>query len=178
MSDYYDGTGYRMAFIKDPDNLKRRFFKFRTQSRETNALLFVIGNEVSVSLNIHLWKRAHKPEKTFVGVPGHVLLPDCGGRLPGAARTAGRSGPPSPECCKSLPLCRSSLTHPEFTLRAPPESMSQLNRPVLSQDQQFAVVIDDAFTVHYGPDRISVQHIRTSYVSYYIGGLPASLRRR
>lgn len=46
-SDYYDGTGYRVAFIKDPEK-KRRIFKFRTKSRETNALLFYIGNEVGV----------------------------------------------------------------------------------------------------------------------------------
>lgn len=46
MSDYYDGTGYRMAFIKEPDVMKRRLFKFHTKSRETNALLFYIGNEV------------------------------------------------------------------------------------------------------------------------------------
>lgn len=60
------------------------------------------------------------------------------------------------------------------TLNLP--SKLPLNLPFLPQDQQFAVVIDDAFTVHYGPDRIS--HELTSYASYYIGGLPASLRRR
>uniref|UniRef100_H3DJT5 Laminin, alpha 3 n=1 Tax=Tetraodon nigroviridis TaxID=99883 RepID=H3DJT5_TETNG len=120
VSDYYDGTGYRMAFIKDPDNLKRRFFKFRTQSRETNALLFVIGNE-----------------DTFF-----CLIVE-GGFLVLRGRQAGQD------------------------LRVQSAAKVSL----------FVVVIDDAFTVHYGPDRISVQHIRTSYVSYYIGGLPASLRR-
>lgn len=168
-----------MAFIKDPDDRKRRFFKFRTKSQETNALLFFIGNKVSILLSIYLWKRAYKLAKhTAVDVTGHVFLPDCGGKLPGAARMAGRSGTQSPECCKSVSLCRFSLTHPKFTLQAPPESMCRLNHPVLPQDQQFTVVIDDAFTVHYGPDRISVQHSRTSYVSYYIGGLPTSLRHR
>lgn len=168
-----------MAFIKDPDSRKRRFFKFRTKSRETNALLFFIGNEVSVFLNIYLWNRAYKLGKhTFVDITGHVFLPDCGGWLPGAARKAGRSGTQSPECCKSLSLCRSSLTHLEFSLQAALESTCLLNHPVLPQDQQFTVAIGDAFTVHYGAGRISAQHNRTTYVSYYIGGLPASLRRR
>lgn len=53
-----------------------------------------------------------------------------------------------------------------------------LNLLILPQDQRFAVVIDDAFTVPYGADRISAPHEPTSYVSYYIGGLPAPLRRR
>ncbi|XP_045906061.1 laminin subunit alpha-3-like isoform X2 [Micropterus dolomieu] len=47
VSDYYDGTGYRMAFIKEPDKIKRRLFKFHTNIRETNALLFYIGNDES-----------------------------------------------------------------------------------------------------------------------------------
>ncbi|XP_070764977.1 laminin subunit alpha-3 [Enoplosus armatus] len=47
VSDYYEGTGYRMAFIKEPDKMKRRLFKFHINSRETNALLFYIGNEKS-----------------------------------------------------------------------------------------------------------------------------------
>lgn len=50
-SDYYDGTRYRMAFIKDPGSRKRRFFKFHTKSRETNTLLFFIGTKVSIFLN-------------------------------------------------------------------------------------------------------------------------------
>ncbi|KAG7228737.1 hypothetical protein INR49_008515, partial [Caranx melampygus] len=45
VSDYYDGTGYRMAFIKAPDKKTRRLFRFHTSSRETDALLFYIGNE-------------------------------------------------------------------------------------------------------------------------------------
>lgn len=40
-----------MAFIKDPDDRKRRFFKFHTKSRETNALLFFIGTKVSIFLD-------------------------------------------------------------------------------------------------------------------------------
>ncbi|XP_028259612.1 laminin subunit alpha-3 isoform X2 [Parambassis ranga] len=47
VSDYYEGTGYRMAFLKEPDTIKRRLFKFHTNSRETNALLFYIGKEES-----------------------------------------------------------------------------------------------------------------------------------
>uniref|UniRef100_A0A8D3CTX3 Laminin, alpha 3 n=1 Tax=Scophthalmus maximus TaxID=52904 RepID=A0A8D3CTX3_SCOMX len=47
VSDYYDGTGYRMAFVKGPAKKKKRFFKFHTNSRETDALLFYIGNEES-----------------------------------------------------------------------------------------------------------------------------------
>ncbi|XP_005479284.1 laminin subunit alpha-3 isoform X2 [Oreochromis niloticus] len=47
LSDYYEGRGYRMAFIKDPDWKKRRLFRFHINSRETNALLFYIGNNES-----------------------------------------------------------------------------------------------------------------------------------
>uniref|UniRef100_A0A3B4VLD6 Laminin G domain-containing protein n=1 Tax=Seriola dumerili TaxID=41447 RepID=A0A3B4VLD6_SERDU len=47
VSDYYDGTGYRLAFIKEPDKRTRRLFRFHTNSRETDALLFYIGNEES-----------------------------------------------------------------------------------------------------------------------------------
>lgn len=46
VSDYYEGTGYFKAFLKEPDRTKRRIFKFHINSRETNALLFYIGNEV------------------------------------------------------------------------------------------------------------------------------------
>lgn len=109
---------------------------------------------------------------------GDVFLPDFGGRPPGAARTGGGSRAPSPECRKSVSLRRFTLRTPEFTLQIPPEFTFQLICPVLPQDQQFAVVVDDAFTVHYGPDQISAKHNRTSYVRYYIGGLPASLRHR
>lgn len=42
-SDYYEGTGYRMALIEDKNP---RLFRFHTNSRETDALLFYIGNEV------------------------------------------------------------------------------------------------------------------------------------
>ncbi|XP_029905586.1 laminin subunit alpha-3 [Myripristis murdjan] len=47
VSDYYDGTGYRMALTSNPQKKKRRLFRFHTNSRETNALLFYIGNEDS-----------------------------------------------------------------------------------------------------------------------------------
>ncbi|XP_073332501.1 laminin subunit alpha-3 [Pagrus major] len=45
LHSYYDGTGYRMAFVKEPHKSKRRLLKFHTNSRETNALLFYIGDE-------------------------------------------------------------------------------------------------------------------------------------
>lgn len=45
-SDYYDGTGYRMAFTKEPHEIRRRLYKFDVKSREPNALLFYIGTEV------------------------------------------------------------------------------------------------------------------------------------
>ncbi|TWW57618.1 Laminin subunit alpha-3 [Takifugu flavidus] len=124
-SDYYDGTGYRVAFIKDPKR-NRRIFKFRTKSRETNALLFYIGNK-----------------ETFF-----CLILE-GGLLVLRGREAGK------------------------------ELRVQSAGQVSLFDQQFAVVVDDAFTVHYGPDQISAEHNQgTSYVRYYIGGLPASLRHR
>ncbi|XP_054875241.1 laminin subunit alpha-3 isoform X3 [Amphiprion ocellaris] len=47
VSDFYEGTGYRMALIKEPAKKKKRLIKFHTNSRETNALLFYIGNEDS-----------------------------------------------------------------------------------------------------------------------------------
>ncbi|KAF7659114.1 hypothetical protein LDENG_00003190 [Lucifuga dentata] len=47
VSDYYDGTGYRMAFTNNPDKKIRRLFKFHVNSKETNSLLFYIGNEES-----------------------------------------------------------------------------------------------------------------------------------
>ncbi|XP_047442348.1 laminin subunit alpha-3 [Mugil cephalus] len=47
VSDYYEGTGYRMVFIKKPDMKRRLLFKFHTRSQETNALLFYIGDEDS-----------------------------------------------------------------------------------------------------------------------------------
>ncbi|XP_031724153.1 laminin subunit alpha-3 [Anarrhichthys ocellatus] len=47
VSGYYEGTGYRMAFVKEPHRKKRRLFRFHTKSRETSALLFYIGNEES-----------------------------------------------------------------------------------------------------------------------------------
>ncbi|TNN42163.1 Laminin subunit alpha-3 [Liparis tanakae] len=46
-SGYYEGTGYRMALTKEPTQRKRRLFRFHTNSRETDALLFYIGNEDS-----------------------------------------------------------------------------------------------------------------------------------
>ncbi|KAM6921996.1 uncharacterized protein FYW49_007623 [Xenentodon cancila] len=45
VSDYYQGTGYRMAYVKEPDKKKRRPIKFHMKSRETNALLFCAGSE-------------------------------------------------------------------------------------------------------------------------------------
>ncbi|TNM87508.1 hypothetical protein fugu_005729 [Takifugu bimaculatus] len=124
-SDYYDGTGYRVAFIKDPER-NRRIFKFRTKSRETNALLFYIGNK----------------EMFFC-----LILE--GGLLVLRGREAGK------------------------------ELRVQSAGKVSLFDQKFTVVVDDAFTVHYGPDQISAEHNQgTSYVRYYIGGLPASLRHR
>lgn len=41
-----------MAFIKNPDK-KTSLFKFRTKSRETNALLFYIENKVAIFLNVY-----------------------------------------------------------------------------------------------------------------------------
>lgn len=46
VSDYYEGTGYRMAFVKEPDKIKKRLFRFHINSQDTNALLFYIENEV------------------------------------------------------------------------------------------------------------------------------------
>ncbi|XP_056233586.1 laminin subunit alpha-3 isoform X1 [Seriola aureovittata] len=47
VSDYYNGAGYRLAFIKEPDKKTRRLFRFHTNSREADALLFYIGDEES-----------------------------------------------------------------------------------------------------------------------------------
>lgn len=109
---------------------------------------------------------------------GDVFLPEFGGRPLGAARTGGGSRAPSPESWKSVSLRRFTLRPPEFAFQIPPEFTFQLICPVLPQDQQFAVVVGDAFTVHYGPKKISAEHNQTSYARYYIGGLPALLRHR
>ncbi|XP_072771154.1 laminin subunit alpha-3-like [Nerophis lumbriciformis] len=47
VSDYYQGSGYRMALVKEPHKRRRRLFKFRTNSRETDALLFYVGGDES-----------------------------------------------------------------------------------------------------------------------------------
>lgn len=49
---------------------------------------------------------------------------------------------------------------------------------VWSQDKHFAITIADTFIVHYGSKQISADHNQTTYMSYYIGGLPALLRQR
>ncbi|XP_041646420.1 laminin subunit alpha-3-like [Cheilinus undulatus] len=45
--DYYEGTGYRLVFLKDPGKVKTRLFRFHMKSRETNGLIFYIGNQES-----------------------------------------------------------------------------------------------------------------------------------
>ncbi|XP_054646026.1 laminin subunit alpha-3 [Dunckerocampus dactyliophorus] len=47
VSNYYEGSGYSIASVKEPHKSKRRLFKFHTNSRETNALLFYMGNNES-----------------------------------------------------------------------------------------------------------------------------------
>ncbi|XP_077572386.1 laminin subunit alpha-3-like [Stigmatopora nigra] len=42
--DYYQGSGYREAFVKDPHR-RTHFFAFHTNSRETDAMLFYMGLE-------------------------------------------------------------------------------------------------------------------------------------
>lgn len=53
-----------------------------------------------------------------------------------------------------------------------------LNICFLSQGTQFAIAVADNLIVHYGPKKISTHHIKTDYMHYYIGGLPAQLRER
>ncbi|XP_061635603.1 laminin subunit alpha-3 [Phyllopteryx taeniolatus] len=45
VSDYYRGNGYREVLLKEPHERRRRLFKFRTNSRDTDALLFYMGTE-------------------------------------------------------------------------------------------------------------------------------------
>lgn len=52
VSDYYDGTGYSMAFIKAPDKKTKRLFRFHTNSRESDALLFYIESEVQYKVEV------------------------------------------------------------------------------------------------------------------------------
>ncbi|XP_039668362.1 laminin subunit alpha-3 [Perca fluviatilis] len=125
VSDYYEGTGYRMAFIKDPDKRKRRWFKFHTNSRETNALLFYIGNEESFFCVF--------VERGFLVLQG---------------QQAGR------------------------------ELRVQSAEKVSLFDEHFAITIADRFIVHYGPQKVSTDHNRTNFMSYYIGGVPSQLRQR
>ncbi|XP_039983754.1 laminin subunit alpha-3 isoform X2 [Xiphias gladius] len=123
--DYYDGTGYRMAFIKVPDEKKRRLYKFGTKSRETDALLFYIGNQESFFC-------------VFVE-RGYLML---------QGQQAGR------------------------------ELRAQSAEKVSLFQQTFAITTADRITVHYGPQQISIDHIHTDYMTYYVGGLPAQLRQR
>ncbi|XP_058495004.1 laminin subunit alpha-3 isoform X2 [Solea solea] len=125
VSDYYDGTGYRMAFVKEPEKKKRRLFKFHTNSREADALLFYIGNEASFLC-------------AFVE-RGFLVL---------QARQAGR------------------------------ERRAQSAEKMTLFDKAFAITIAEQFTVHYGQQSISTEHIHANYTSYYVGGLPAHLRLR
>ncbi|XP_018525874.2 laminin subunit alpha-3 [Lates calcarifer] len=46
--NYYDGTGYLMAFVREPDKKQKRQFRFYTTTREADALLFYMGNEESL----------------------------------------------------------------------------------------------------------------------------------
>ncbi|XP_054904288.1 laminin subunit alpha-3-like isoform X2 [Poeciliopsis prolifica] len=122
--DYYDGTGYRMAFLKEPQKKKRWLFRFNTRSRETNALLFYIGNEESFFCVC--------VERGFLVVEGQQ-----GGR----------------------------------------QLRNQSSAPV-SLFKKFAVVIGDRFVVRYGSEQIHTDHLQTNYMWWYMGGLPAWLRRR
>ncbi|XP_062251833.1 laminin subunit alpha-3-like [Platichthys flesus] len=125
VSDYYDGTGYRMAFMKEPGKKKRRLFRFHTNSRETDALLFYIGNEESFFCVF--------AERGFLVLQG---------------QQAGQQ------------------------LRA------QSAEKVSLFDQLFTITAAERFIVHYGRQQISTDHIRTNYMTYYVGGLPAQLRLR
>lgn len=58
------------------------------------------------------------------------------------------------------------------------ECMILLKVCFLSQQQTFAITTADRITVHYGPRQISIDHIHTDYMTYYVGGLPAQLRQR
>lgn len=127
-SAYYQGTGYSMALVKWPNEKKRKLLRFQTNSRETNALLFYIGNEESFFC-VFL-------ERSLLVLQG---------------REAGR----------------------EFRL-------SSANKVSLSpQNQTISIGIQkDNFTVKYGGQQIYTHHKLTVYESYYIGGLPATLRQR
>lgn len=53
-----------------------------------------------------------------------------------------------------------------------------LTLSVPSQDVNFSVKVGNKLSVHYGKKQITADHIRSKYLSYYIGGLPAWLRER
>ncbi|XP_007550697.1 laminin subunit alpha-3 isoform X2 [Poecilia formosa] len=125
LCDYYDGTGYRMAFLKEPQKEKRRLFRFNTSSRETNALLFYIGNEESFFCVC--------VERGFL-----VLEGQQGGR----------------------------------------QLRNQSSAQVSLFEKKFEVMIADRFVVRYGSEQIHTDHIQTNYTRWYMGGLPAWLRRR
>lgn len=48
----------------------------------------------------------------------------------------------------------------------------------VSQNKQFAIKMDDMFTVHYGTKRLSTDYTKMIYRRYYMGGLPTQLRLR
>ena len=184
VSDYYQGTGYRMAYIKEPDRKKRRLFKFHTNSQEKNALLFYIGNEVNftetltkenqtmICLCTHL-------QKWCIPVIGVFLVCVCGARPPGASRTTRRTKAQSSEPRQCIFVCKTIKDLLLWMVDVKPFPLSEFMFVYFpSQDKHFAIVIAKMFTVHYGSKQISADHIQTNYTRYYIGGLPAQLKRR
>ncbi|XP_049573616.1 laminin subunit alpha-3 isoform X1 [Syngnathus scovelli] len=47
VSHYYQGSGYREVLVKEPYKMRKRIFKLRVKSWESDALLFYIGTEES-----------------------------------------------------------------------------------------------------------------------------------
>ncbi|XP_067369206.1 laminin subunit alpha-3 isoform X2 [Channa argus] len=126
VSNYYDGTGYLMAIVKEPEKKKRRLFKFHTNSRETNALLFYIGNEESFFCVF--------VERGFLVLEGQ---------------------------------------HAGQELRA------QSAEKISLFDKVFSIRVANQFIVQYGGEQVFTANTQpTNYTSYFIGGLPAELRRR
>ncbi|XP_061682071.1 laminin subunit alpha-3 isoform X2 [Syngnathoides biaculeatus] len=125
VSDYYPGNGYREASVKEPHKRRKRLFKFHTNSRDTDSLLFYMGAEEA------FW--------CLQVEEGHLVLQGQQAGIKQRARSADK---------------------------------------VSLFDKHLAITVEDKITVHFGDERISIEHVNAPYRSFYIGGVPEHIRTR
>ncbi|XP_061540188.1 laminin subunit alpha-3-like [Phycodurus eques] len=125
VSDYYRGNGYREVLVKEPHKRRRRLFKFHTNSRDTDALLFYMGTEEA------FW--------CLLVERGHLVLQGQHAGIKQRARSADK---------------------------------------VSLFDKHLAITVEDTITVHFEDKRISIEHVKALYRSFYLGGVPQHIRNR